>query len=391
MVLIFTMPKAIIKRQVHSRMSNGDQNLVILHIKNVSNLKMNLQIIDELPHQFQERNFIIHTTLKSLEKKQLKYHLRPTDRGEYYFGDIHLFISSAVGFFKRRVTVAAVEKISVYPSYIQLKNYQLFAGNTINSGGGNKKVRKIGNSFEFEQVKDYVIGDDIRKLNWKATARNGMMMVNQFTDEKSQQVFIIIDKGRLMKMPFDGLTLLDYAINSTLVLTHVCLQKQDKIGLITFADKFSDIIPADRKMTQRETIVRSLYSQQTGFLESDFEMLYMQVRAKIKQRSMLILFTNFETLTGVKRQLPYLRSLARHHLLLVVFFENTSLKKLAGAEAETLEDVYVKTIADKFIMEKKLIVKELQQAGILSLLTTPQELTVQAINSYVDMKSRQLI
>lgn len=385
------MPKIIVKRQLHSRMSNGDQNPVVLHVKNVCPFKTALQIIDELPHQFQIRDFKINIILKGNEKKQLKYQLRPTERGEYAFGDIHIFTSTILGLTRRRISIAAPETVSVYPSYIQLRNYQLFAGNTINSGGGNKKIRKIGNSFEFEQVKDYVFGDDIRKLNWKATARNGMMMVNQFTDEKSQQVFILIDKGRLMKMPFNGLTLLDHAINSALVLTHVCLQKQDKIGLLTFSDKFSEIIPADRKMTQREIIVRSLYKQQTSFLEADFEMLYMQVRAKIKQRSMLILFTNFETITGVKRQMQYLKSLSRHHLLLVVFFENTSLKELSAAHAETLEDVYVKTIADKFIMEKRLIVKELHQAGIMSLLTTPEELTVQTINSYVELKSRQLI
>ncbi len=390
-ILLFSMPKTIVKRQVHSRMSNGDENPVVLHLKNLSPLKTTLQIIDELPVQFQVRDFMINTSLKGSEKKQLKYNLRPTERGEYFFGNIHVFIASTLGLLRRRITINAQEKVSVYPSYIQLRNYQLLTGNTINASGGNKKIRKVGNSFEFEQVKDYVIGDDIRKLNWKATARNGMMMVNQYTDEKSQQVFIIIDKGRLMKMPFEGLTLLDYAINSALVLTHVCLQKQDKIGLITFAEKFADIVPADRKMTQREIIVRSLYNQNTTFLEADFEMLYMQVRAKIKQRSMLILFTNFETLTGVKRQMQYLRSLSKHHLLLVVFFENTSLKQLSAADAETVEDVYVKTIADKFIMEKRLIVKELHQAGILSLLTTPQELTVQTINSYVDLKSRQLI
>ncbi len=385
------MPPIIVKRQVHSRMSNGDENPVVLHVKNLSPFQTQVQIIDELPVQFQVRDFKIHTSLKGSEKKQLKYSLRPTERGEYLFGDIRVFIASALGFLRRRITIHAEEKVSVYPSYIQLRNYQLLTGNTIQVNGGNKKIRKTGNSFEFEQVKDYVIGDDIRKLNWKATARNGMMMVNQYTDEKSQQVFIIIDKGRLMKMPFDGLTLLDHAINSALVLTHVCLQKQDKIGLVTFAEKLLDIIPADRKMTQREIIVRSLYKQQTSFLEADFEMLYMQVRAKIKQRSMLILFTNFESLTGAKRQMQYLRSLSRHHLLLVVFFENTSLKQLSAADAETLEDVYVKTIADKFIMEKRLIVKELQQAGILSLLTTPQELTVQTINSYVDLRSRQMI
>jgi uncharacterized protein (DUF58 family) len=245
--------------------------------------------------------------------------------------------------------------------------------------------------MEFEQIKDYVTGDDVRTLNWKATARKGMLMVNNYADEKSQQVFCIIDKGRLMKMPFNRLTLLDYAINSTLVMSNVCLKKQDKIGLITFADRMGVTIPADRKPVQRENILEALYKQQTAFLESDFEMLYMQVRNKIKQRSLLILYTNFESLNGLRRQINYLRSIAKHHLLLVVFFENTELSSLSHADALNLEDVYVKTIADKFIFEKKLIIKELQKYGILSILTAPENLTVNTVNKYLELKTRQAI
>ena len=201
----------------------------------------------------------------------------------------------------------------------------------------------------------------------------------------------MIDKGRLMKMPFNNLTLLDYAINSTLVMSSVCLKKQDKIGLMTFADRMGSVIAADRKPIQRENILEALYKQQTAFLESDFEMLYMQVRSKIKQRSLLILYTNFESLNGLRRQMNYLRSIAKHHLLLVVFFENTELSSLSHADAVNLEDVYVKTIADKFIFEKKLIVKELQKYGILSILTTPENLTVNTVNKYLELKTRQAI
>jgi uncharacterized protein (DUF58 family) len=216
-------------------------------------------------------------------------------------------------------------------------------------------------------------------------------MVNNYTDEKSQQVYCIIDKGRLMKMPFNGLTLLDYAINSTLVLSHVCLQKQDKIGLITFANKMGTLIPASRNPVQRDKIIDFLYKQETGFLEPDFELLYLQIRSKIKQRSLLILYTNMESLNGLKRQLPYLRSIARHHLLLVVFFENTELISLAHAEALNLEDVYVKTIAEKFNFEKRLIIKELQKYGIASVLSTPEALTINALNKYLELKKRQAI
>ena len=252
-------------------------------------------------------------------------------------------------------------------------------------------MRKIGQSMEFEQIKEYVTGDDIRTLNWKASARKGMLMINNYTDERSQQVYCVIDKGRLMKMPFSGLTLLDYAINSTLVLSNVCLKKQDRVGVITFSNTIGSILAADRKPVQKENILQLLYNQTTNFLESDFEMLYMQIRNQIRHRSLLILFTNFESLSGLNRQMDYLRSIASHHLLLVVFFENTELRKLTDMHVRNVEEVYIKTIAGKFDFEKRLIAKELRKYGIFTLLTSPQKLTVNAINKYLEIKTRQAI
>jgi uncharacterized protein (DUF58 family) len=194
-----------------------------------------------------------------------------------------------------------------------------------------------------------------------------------------------------MKMPFGGLSLLDYAINATLVLSNVCLQKQDKVGLITFAQKMGTLLPADRKPIQRANMLQLLYNQGTHFLEPDYEMLYLQLRSRVKQRSLLILFTNFESLSGLKRQLNYLRAISKHHLLLVVFFENTELNRLGNIEGDELEKVYVKTIAEKFAYEKRLIVKELLHHGILSLLTPPDKLTVNALNKYLELKARQAI
>lgn len=192
-------------------------------------------------------------------------------------------------------------------------------------------------------------------------------------------------------MPFGGLTLLDHAINSCLVLANVCLHKQDRVGVITFANKISNILAADRKPIQKESILQMLYNQKTSFLESDFEMLYMQIRNRIKHRSLLILFTNFESLSGLNRQIDYLRSMASHHLLLVVFFENTELHQLTTSSAKSIEDVYVKTIAEKFAYEKRLIVKELMKYGILSILATPKSLTIDTINKYLELKARQAI
>jgi uncharacterized protein (DUF58 family) len=387
--LISKSPAA--KRLTADRLSNGDENKIELQVINRMPFTVTMEIIDELPVQFQKRDWKLNYRFAANEQKNIIYKLRPIERGEYNFGRIILYVKSLLGLLMRRHDIEAAVTVPVYPSFLQLRKYELLSQTTIQTEHGNKRMRKIGHSMEFEQIKEYVRGDDIRTINWKATARKGGLMVNNYTDEKSQQVYCIIDKGRLMKMPFNELTLLDYAINSTLVLSNVCLQKQDRVGVITFANKMGSLIAADKKPIQRENILQLLYNQDTAFLESDYEMLYMQIRNRIKHRSLIVLYTNFESLSGLRRQLNYLRSIARHHLLMVVFFENTELHQLSHLNAGNIEEVYIKTIAEKFEFEKRMIVKELQKHGILSVLTAPEHLTVNAVNKYLELKARQAI
>jgi len=377
------------KRQMAERFSNGDDNQVTLIVTNTMPFDVTIKIIDELPVQLQQRDWELEHAFKAKQSRRIRYTIKPAVRGEYHFGNIIVYIRSGLGLLLRRHDIVSATMVPVYPSFMQLRKYQLLSQTTIQTEQGSKRMRKIGHSMEFEQIKEYVRGDDIRTINWKATARKSSPMVNNFSEEKSQQVFCIIDKGRLMKMPFNDLSLLDYAINSTLVLSNVCLQKQDRVGLITFANKMGTVLPADRNPIQKANILQLLYNEETAFLESDFEMLYLQIRRQIKQRSLLVLFTNFESLPGLKRQLNYLRSIARHHLLMVVFFENTDLSKVASGPAEDIEQIYTKTIAEKFTFEKRLIVKELLKYGILSILTPPEKLTVSTINKYLELKARQ--
>ena len=194
-----------------------------------------------------------------------------------------------------------------------------------------------------------------------------------------------------MKMPFEEMTLLDYAINASLVLSNVALVKQDKAGLITFAENIDTFIQADKKSSQMGRLLESLYQQQTRYLEADFEKLFSIIRHRITNRSLLVLFTNFESLESLQRELPALKKMARYHLLLVVFFENTELQSILVKKAKTLEDIYIKTIAEKFAFEKKLMVKELQKNGIASILSAPNNLTVNTVNKYLETKRRMSI
>ncbi len=389
-LLFFVKGAVKANRIIAPRLSLGDENVVGISLFNTFPFRVGATFIDELPVQFQQRNFSVQATIKYNGRETIAYSLRPLSRGEYGFGYLLAYVSSPLGLLKRRMRVADPVVVKVYPSYQQLRKYQLLAISN-NVLAGMKKIRRLGHSMEFEKIKDYVQGDDMRTINWKATARSASLMVNTYTDTRQQQIYCLIDKGRNMKMPFEGMTLLDHSVNASLALLNVALLKQDRAGLITFSNKVNDIIVADRRNDQLHRIVETLYKQQTQFKESDHEALWGAVHKNITQRSLVLLFTNFETFSSLERQLPFLKKTAQRHLTCVIFFQNTLLKELHEANPDNIEGIYIKTIADQFDLEKRQIVKELRRHGILSILTTPQNLSVDVINKYLELKARQMV
>src|SRR6202012_735586 len=319
LLMLYRTSKGIFaKRHAPERLSNGDDNELGIYIENLYPFNISVGIIDEIPFQFQKRDIWFKTVLSPNQHKLINYILRPTKRGEYEFGDIRGYVRSPLGLIRRRYNFSQAETLPVYPSFLQMRKYELMAISNRLSEFGIKKIRRLGHSMEFEQVKNYVAGDDYRTINWKATARHGSLMTNMYTDEKSQHVYCVIDKSRAMKMPFEGLSLLDYAINASLVLSNVALIKEDKAGLITIGDKLGSVVPADRRPVQLNKILEVLYNEKTRYLETNMELLYSTIRNVLKQRSLVVFFTNFESMSAMERQLPFLKRIAKFHLLFVV-------------------------------------------------------------------------
>ena len=379
------------ERILPDKLSNGDQNPIKIRIGNSYLFQVKTKLIDEIPFQFQKRDFGLDTNIPKGEDKVFNYELRPTERGVYSFGSLNVFAATPLGLLARRFNFNKAQEVPVYPSFLQLRKYDLMAFTNRLFEYGLKKIRRIGHTMEFEQIKDYVMGDDIRNINWKATAKKNHLMVNQYQDEKSQPVYSVIDKGRVMKMPFEGLSLLDYAINATLVISNIALKKQDKAGMFSFSNAIENRVVAERRSSQMNLILETLYNFNTEFVESDFSRLYVDVKRNLNHRSLLLLYTNFETLDALHRQLPYLQAISKHHLLVVIFFENTELTEFTQRKAETTHQIFEQTIAEKFVYEKKLIVNELRKYGIQTILTKPENLTINTINKYLEIKARGLL
>lgn len=379
------------ERVLPEKFSNSDLNEVSVLLINKYTFPIRVNVIDELPIQFQKRDFLRIVSIPGRDKNAFIYEVRPVERGKYVFGNLNCYASSAIGLIRRRYTFNKEQMVKVYPSFIQMKKFDFLAIDNRLSHVGLKKIRQIGHTMEFEQIKEYVLGDDARTVNWKATGKHAQLMVNQYQDEKMQPVYSVIDTSRVMKMPFNGLKLLDYAINSALAFSNIALKKNDKVGLVDFSNKAGNFLPAKAKKTYLNSILETLYNINTNFLDADYGVLQSLAKRRITHKSLLMLYTNFEHISALHRQLPYLQAIAKKHVLVVIFFENTELKSLSNQEASSISEMVDQTIAQQFQFDKRLMVRELQQRGIQTILTEPEDLTVNTINKYLEIKARGLL
>ena len=391
-VFLFSKPnKVSCARELPGLLSLGWTNPVRITVKNESEVPLSLSVVDEVPAQLQLRDFAMPLSLKPHENRYLDYNITPVTRGDYKFGLTRVFFRSPLGLVERHQPFDEQVDLKVYPSVKEMREYELKTVSSIARFHGVKQLRRIGHHYEFEQIKPYVPGDDYRSINWKATGRKHSLMVNQYQDERSQQVYTVLDSSRNMKMPFGGMTLLDYAVNTSLAFANIALSRYDKAGLINFADHPKHFVKAENHPSQLQAILDNLYHLSVTDQESHFEHLYQFLRRRVQGRSLVMLFTNFETQQAFERVLPVLRKINQIHLLIPIIFKNEELESFAYEDATEVEDIYAKTIAASFLREQHAMIHELSKHGIRAVYTAPRALTLNTINTYLELKARGLI
>jgi uncharacterized protein (DUF58 family) len=381
----------IISRSVAPKLSLSDETVIKYLASNTSKQSVLCNILDDLPEQLQIRDFNQYIVLSPEEDKKLYLNIRPIKRGEYHFGNINVYISTPnLSLLEYRCIVSKEQTVKVIPSVVQMKKYELQVHSKTATLAGIRKIRKIGENDEFEHIRAYAQGDNIKAINWKATSRRQQLMINQYQDSRSQPVFSVIDKGRSMKMPFNDLTLLDYAINSVLATSNIILKNYDKAGLITFSNKLDSFLAASSKTGQLEMISDSLYHQETDFKEPSYESLFYAFRKFVKRRSIVLLYTNFENRIDLNRQIKFLKSISKHHVLVVICFINSELDEFTDKTPTTTSEIYKHTMAGKLLMEKEQIMKMLKLQNINTILTRPEDLSIDVINKYLEIKSKRI-
>ena len=388
--LFFPKKPISIRRNYPEKMSNGDANSFSLVLLSLYPISVKTRVLEEMPEQLQIRENEFSVVLSRNRTCQIEFELSPKSRGIYSFGKCNVLVSH-LGLFERKFVLEEHLDIPCYPSFIQMRKYQLLATTDRLVELGVKRIRRIGTTMEFDHIREYVKGDEYRHMNWKASAKHNKLMINQYQEEKSQPIYSFIDLGRVMRMPFKEMTLLDYAINATLVLSNAAILKQDRAGMLTFSKEVGNHVPAEKNNKQMKLISDKLYGITTKFEESEFGGLYAFAKKHINKRSLIFIYTNFETLEAMNRQLPYLRMLNKSHIVVVIVSKNTELVDMSREEAIKIVDIYNKIIAEKFVYEKSLIIQDLNRNGLQTIYTAPEDLNINAINKYLEIKARGLI
>ncbi|MCH8567968.1 MAG: DUF58 domain-containing protein [Balneolales bacterium] len=376
-------------RVCDEKFSNGDANPVLITFFNPYSFSIKCEVVDELPMHLSSIADIADYVLTPGETRKWTYEIKPVKRGHYVFGQVHIFCESSIGLARRRVSSdskqGSVQEVRVYPSYRKLPEYTLMATIQRASNSGSRSILTQDLALEFEQIRDYRNGDDQRMINWKATARSARLMVNQYRVERSQNIYLIVDTGRLMELAFQNMTLADYAVNATLGVAHVILQKEDRPGLLIYGDETTLSVKAGNERLQLQRFFEQLYALRPGFGESRPERLYQQVRIASPSRAAFFLFTNFESVLAAERAMPVFLEMSRRHKLIVFLFRNTQAELDRVGKSATVSDIYKRAAIEEYLIEKEQIQRLFIKSGIPCMLARPEELSIQAINSYLSM------
>lgn len=377
------------ERRLPALLSMGDENQITLSILYKGKGRLRARVHEELPKLLQRRNVVFEFHLQAKATQIVSYTVRPLERGDYPFGRTLVYLHSAIGLVERCVSLENAQTVKTYPSIRQMRQYELMLQPQTAAFGGLKKVRRLGQSYEFDQIKQYVQGDNYRSINWKATGRRNELMVNQYQEERSQAVYSVIDCSRPMQRPFDGLRLMDYAVNTSLVMANIALNKYDKAGLITYREKMGDFVAAQRQPQQLRRLLEHLYRVEASDDEADYDSLYLNLIRRIPQRSLLLWYTDLpESPIRLEELMRCWRRIARQHLLVLYCFQDTELLDLERQLAESSHQAYEKVLAGRMIRKKRDQASRLKHFGLSTVLTTPQELSLNSVNQYLALKAR---
>lgn len=379
------------ERQVVRVASLNVKQQVVLTITNHSRRSLVMRVCDDLPQPFTATpsEFLIRLTGRS--RATLKYDFVSSERGAFELNCVHIEARSVLGLWKRFLSPSVSSVIHVYPDMKQMAKYALLARANRLTLLGVRRTRKIGQDNDFERLRDYSLDDNFKHIDWRATARRRKLTVKDFQSSQSQRLIFMVDCGRMMTNESRGISLLDHALNATLMLAYVALRQGDSVGLICFSDEIHTFVPARSGMNQMNQLLHASFDRFPKLVESRYDLAFLHLASQCRKRSMVTMITNVIDEVNALQVSQYLSNLVGRHLPVGVLLRDHQLFDAADREDPAGRQLYEAAAAAEILSWRHHILNDLEHRGVLAMDLFPEDMAAPLINRYLEVKARHLL
>ena len=381
-----------ISREFGSRFAMGAETEVRIHVQNATNRSILLIVKDEYPPQMilnGEREGPIHVEAQSTAT--LIYGVTPPRRGRFEFGQTALRFRSRFRLIWCQMNVVEPVTIKVYPNMRRAREAELKALGARSVVSSHRKTSWRGEGREFESMRDYVRGDELRHISWTATARRGKLTTRQYQIERDQTILIALDAGRLMTARIEQETKLDSAVHATLALFSAAARAGDNAGVMVFGRRIKSYLPPGRGRDHIEAALEALYAVEPEMIEPSYSHAFEFIAANSKRRALVVLLTDLVDEEGSKELLNSLHILRPRHLPLVVTIADRDLKAVVRQSPTSVRDVFTQSVAEEIIHHREAALRLVESLGGLALDVTAAALAPALLETYLRVKERGLL
>jgi len=381
-----------VEREMEERFAMGAENEVTIRIANRARRKVTFIVKDEYPAEMDLMSpREAQLTVPAGRARVWRYSLLPTARGRYGFGNIVMRFRTRLGLLWRQFTYQTASEVKVYPDIREARKHEIYAHRNRRPEPGLRRMRVRGQGREFESLREFVIGDEIRHISWAATARRGKLITRQYTIERSQNIVVLLDTGRLMTARIGKLTKLDHAVNATLSIGYVAASGGDNVGLVAFSRRVVSYLPPRRGHDQINRLMEALYSLEPQMIEPSYKRAFNFFSANCQRRSLVVILTDLVDREASAELLAHTSQLVPRHLPLIITIGDTDLRELVRTEPTQPADVYRQAVAEEILRQREEALTRIRHAGGLALDVPAGRLSLELVNKYLEVKERGLL
>ena len=382
----------VVTREFDGRFAIGDATKISVMIENQSSADLRLRIKDEYPPRMhlvagREAEF----TVFARGTAEFYYHLKPKRRGAYTFGKTAVRFASRLGLVWCQAVLGEEQAVKVYPNMRRAREMELKALGARSFLAIQRRSIRRGEGREFESMRDYVRGDELRHISWTATARRNKLTTRQYQIERDQTVMIAIDAGRLMTGRIGDETKFDTAIHASLALMSACARAGDNCGLLVFGRRVRRFLPPKRGVEHIDAVLESLYDVEPEIVEPSYARGFQHIASNLKKRSFVVILTDLVDKDSSRELITSLKLLRPRHLPLVVTIGDRDLNAAVSRQPEKIEEVFTQSAAEEIIHQRSAALRMVESLGGLALDVTAQTLAPRLLESYLRVKERGLL